>query len=141
MAKDAGGHGSEGRGGSGDRPVQGAKFQARQSMKAANSPDSWEARYGTPMDRTRLRADAINQGVDAGFKSSVKAAGMTGDRAAAATLAGGHPKATPSPTHPAMSGPQPNDISQNAWKSRPSMTSSGKRFNPNTGTGKFERFK
>ena len=82
------------------------------------------------MDRTRLRADAINQGVDAGFKSSVKAAGMTGDRAAAATLAGGHPKATPSPTHPAMSGPQPNDISQNAWKSRPSMTSSGKRFNP-----------
>lgn len=105
--KDAKGHGSEARGGSMGRsefasqPHQGAKFQARQSMKAANSPDSWEARYGTKMDRDRLRADAINQGVNVGFKSSLKDAGLT-DKAAAASLAGGHPKSAPVETHPAM---------------------------------------
>jgi hypothetical protein len=181
MAKDAKGHGSESRGGSMGRsefasqPHQGAKFQARQSMKAANSPDSWEARYGTQMDRDRLRADAINQGVDAGFKSSLREAGLSpvsggqpvaSNAHAAATLAGG-PKSAAVDTHPAMAdaaglagrnwGSPRDPASYNSGGPRnaqgyrttgtayegprPSMTSSGKRFNPNTGTGKFERFK
>src|SRR5665647_40483 len=120
MAKDKGGHGSEKRGGSMGRsefasqPNQGAKFQARQSMKAANSPDSWEARYGTQMDRDRLRADAINQGVDVGFKSSLREAGVSGGQPvasnahAAATLASG-PKSASVDTHPAMSSAQRAD--------------------------------
>lgn len=102
--KDAKGHGSEKRGGTGtfkrgmqdflgsqgatthgamgrsefaSQPApQGAKFQARQAMKAANNPDSWAARYGTQTDRDRLRAEAINSGVDAGFSSARHEAGL-----------------------------------------------------------------
>ena len=116
--KDAKGHGSDSKGGSMGRsefasqPQQGAKFQARQSMKAANSPDSWEARYGSQMDRDRLRAEAINRGVDVGFKSALKEAGLSGggqpvasNSHAAATLASGS-KSAPVDTHPSMASPR-----------------------------------
>ena len=65
---------------------------------------------------------------------------------AAATLASG-PKSASVDTHPAMSGGPRNAqgyrTTGTAYEGprMPSMTSSGKRFNPNAGTGKFESFK
>lgn len=105
--KDAKGHGSNSRGYDGPPEPQSKQHMARQAAKAANSPNSWEARYGTKADRDRLSAEAINAGVDAGFKSSRAEAGLTNASAASALASG--PKSAPAPVHDSM------HSSLNAW--------------------------
>jgi hypothetical protein len=126
--KDAKGHGSNGRGNYFGPPPgpQTKTYQARQAMKAAKNPDSWENRYGTQADRDYAMAHAINDGVDAGFKSARALAGIDG--AAARALASG-PKSAPAPVHDSMRSSEEDEYNRDLrLRIRNGQVGSGMKF-------------
>ena len=95
-------------------------------MKKADSTHFYTAWDSHPDE---LAAFPHKQG-DTGSPGRVVHDAGPSDKQAAASLAQGGAKSAAVDVHPAFQGPR-----------MPSMTSSGKRFNPNAGTGKFESFK
>jgi hypothetical protein len=136
MSKDAKGHGSESRGGVSSPAV---KANIKKAVQLAHTLGPDHPSVGAALH------DAIMATRPPGGFYKIGGSGgqpVESNAHAAATLAGGGDKSAPVDTHPAMSGkagplpndigwksrvkvnaaagrgPHPNDISQNAWKSR-----------------------